>query len=37
MLKKTIAIVLFTLALVASSPVASADVDMPECYPCDIK
>lgn len=37
MLKKSIAILLFALAMVATAPVASADIDMPECFPCESK
>jgi hypothetical protein len=37
MLKKTLTALLLALALTASAPVASADVDFPECYPCDTK
>ena len=33
-MKKVIAAVLFALALTASAPVASAEIDMPVCYPC---
>ena len=35
MIQKTIAAVLLVLALTASAPVATADVDLPVCYPCD--
>jgi hypothetical protein len=35
MIKKTFAAVLLALALTAAAPVASADIDMPVCYPCD--
>ena len=37
MIKRTVAAILFALALTAAAPVASADVDMPACYPCDTK
>ena len=37
MLKKTIALFVLALALVSTAPVASADVDIPECYPCGPK
>jgi hypothetical protein len=33
-MKKLIAAVLFALVLTASTPVASAEIDMPVCYPC---
>ena len=32
-MKKVIAAVLFALVLTASAPVASAEIDMPVCYP----
>jgi hypothetical protein len=35
MIKKTFAAVLLAMALTAAAPVASADIDMPVCYPCD--
>jgi hypothetical protein len=35
MIKRTVAAILFALALTAAVPVASADVDLPSCYPCD--
>lgn len=35
MLKKTTALFVLALALVASAPVANAEVELPECYPCD--
>jgi hypothetical protein len=37
MIKRTIAAFLFALALTTAIPVASADVDLPSCYPCDTK
>ena len=35
MIKRTFAAILLALALTAAAPVASADIDMPVCYPCD--
>jgi hypothetical protein len=35
MMKRTIAALLFALALTTALPVASADVDLPSCYPCE--
>ena len=35
MIQKTIAALMIVLALTASAPVATADVDLPVCYPCD--
>jgi hypothetical protein len=37
MIKRTVAAILFALVLTAAVPVASADIDIPECYPCDTK
>ena len=37
MFKKTIALMILGLALVSTAPIASADVDIPECYPCSPK
>jgi hypothetical protein len=37
MTKKLIAAILLAFAMTASAPIASADVDMPVCYPCDGK
>lgn len=37
MIKKAVFALLFALALTVSAPIASADVDFPECYPCDTK
>jgi hypothetical protein len=34
MTKKILAAVLFALTLTASAPIASAEVEMPPCYPC---
>jgi hypothetical protein len=34
MMKRVVAAVLFCPALTAAAPVASADIDMPVCYPC---
>jgi hypothetical protein len=33
-MKKIIAAVLFALTLTAYAPIASAEIDMPVCYPC---
>ena len=35
MINKIVAALLLALALTASAPVATADVDLPVCYPCD--
>jgi hypothetical protein len=37
MTKKILATFLFALAMTVTAPVASADADMPGCYPCDTK
>lgn len=37
MIKKAVFALLFALALTSVTPVASADVDLPSCYPCDTK
>ncbi len=34
MMKKIFAVAMLALALTASAPVATAEVEMPECYPC---
>jgi hypothetical protein len=36
-MKKAVFALLFALALTTVAPHASADVDIPECYPCDTK
>ena len=33
-MKKFVTAVLFALILTASAPIASAEIDMPVCYPC---
>jgi hypothetical protein len=35
MMKRTVAAILFALALIAAAPVANADIDIPACYPCE--
>ena len=37
MIKKAVFALLFALALTSVTPLASADVDLPSCYPCDTK
>ena len=37
MIKKAVFALLFALALTSVAPVASADIDLPSCYPCDTK
>ena len=34
MMKKAAFALLLALALTASAPIASAEIDMPVCYPC---
>jgi len=34
-MRKAVFALLFALALTAAAPVASADIDMPVCYPCE--
>ena len=34
-MKKLVLAVLVALSLTAATPVATADVDIPLCYPCD--
>jgi hypothetical protein len=34
MLKKTVFLVLAALHLIAASPVAKAEIEIPTCYPC---
>lgn len=35
MIKKAVFALLFALTLTAVAPPASAEIDMPVCYPCD--
>ena len=37
MIKKAVFVLFFALTLASNLPVASADVDIPECYPCGPK
>ena len=34
MIKKAVFALMLALALTSSAPIASAEVEMPECYPC---
>jgi hypothetical protein len=35
MMKKCLGALLLALAFTAATPIASAEIDMPVCYPCD--